>query len=159
METIDNTQQEMQQQLQQLREELNSQQIINASLLRNATRQTLHQIRWRTCYVEYILAGFCLLCLPLMVHTYSLPATIIFIIILIYALAITIAMHRMLPNMDDDLVSTAQKLIKFKRTKAHNWKIAPYIAGFTSGIMFMGAGFKFQMQLLGLDYEFVALQS
>ena len=128
----------MQQQLQQLKNQVDEQQIVTDRMLRNAMKWTVHQIRWRTCYVEYISAGICLLCLPFMIEVYSLPATIVFIVILIGALAVTIAMHRMLPSMDDDLIHTTQKLIKFKRTKALYWKISPWIAGFLIGVVYWG---------------------
>lgn len=138
METIDNTQQEMQQQLQQLKAQVNEQQVITNDMLHNAMKWTVHQIKWRTCYVEYIEIGFALLCVPLMVQVYSLLATIILTIFIIAALAVTIALHRMLPSMDEDLVHTAQKLIKFKRLKLLYWKIAPWGAGFMYGVVIWG---------------------
>ena len=138
METIDNTQQEMQQQLQQIKAQVNEQQVISDRMLRNAMKWTVHQIKWRTCYIAYISAAFVILLCPALVQVYSLLSTIILMVFIIGALTVTIALHRMLPSMDKDLVHTAQKLIKFKRLKLLYWKITPWIVVFLYGVMIWG---------------------
>ena len=115
METNDNTLREMQQQMQQLREMLNDQKIINENLLRNACSRRLDRIRFKS-RIPYIAGVAAILSLG---SFYSLGMSTAFLIysfvIMLVCIVATAITNSHLPRLDRDLVSAGEELVKFKR--------------------------------------------
>ena len=123
METNDNTLREMQQQMQQLREMLNDQKIINENLLRNACSRRLDRIRFKS-RIPYIAGVAAILSLG---SFYSLGMSTAFLIysfvIMLVCIVATAITNSHLPRLDRDLVSAGEELVKFRKMHAEWLKI------------------------------------
>ena len=123
METNDNSLREMQQQMQQLREMLNDQKIINENLLRNACSRRLDRIRFKS-RIPYIAGVAAILSLG---SFYSLGMSTAFLIysfvIMLVCIAATAITNSHIPRLDRDLVSAGEELVKFRKIHAEWLKI------------------------------------
>ena len=123
METNDNTLREMQQQMQQLREMLNDQKIVNENLLRNACSRRLDRIRFKS-RIPYIAGVAAILSLG---SFYSLGMSTAFLIysfvIMLVCIVATAITNSHLPRLDRDLVSAGEELVKFRKMHAEWLKI------------------------------------
>lgn len=123
METTDKTFIEMQQQMQQLREMLNDQKIINENLLRNACSRRLDRIRFKS-RIPYIAGVAAILSLG---SFYSLGMSTAFLIysfvIMLVCIVATAITNSHLPRLDRDLVSAGEELVKFRKMHAEWLKI------------------------------------
>ena len=115
METNDNTLLEMQQQMQQLRDKLENQRIVNERLLQRSCGQSIGRLKLKSRVP--IIAGFAaLLCSGSFFNLgASLPFLIFTWVMVLVAIAATILSNRHIPRMDCDLVTAGEELVKFKR--------------------------------------------
>lgn len=116
----DATFEEMTQQMQQLREALGDQKIINERILKRSYRRDLSSLRAKSsrimalAVVAMALSGhFCRI-------GFSLPFFIATELMLLGCLVATLLVNRHIPSMDCDLVSAAEELGKFKLAYV-NW--------------------------------------
>ena len=118
MENTDNTFLEMQQQLQQLKEKLESQKIVNDNILKRSMRKNLVRLRIKANVP--VLAAFAMIMLSPMIYNMgaSIYLTVFTVLIVVAgALAATFNNSR-LPRMDKDLVSQMTDLLKFRKMNA-----------------------------------------
>ena len=115
METNDNTLREMQQQMQQLRNKLEDQKIVNERLLQRSCSQSAGRLKMKSRFP--LIAGFAALLCSGSFFTLglSLPYLIFTWVMILGAIAATILTNRHLPRMDRDLVTAGEELVKFKR--------------------------------------------
>ena len=125
METTDNTLLEMQQQMQQLKEKLNSQKIVNDQLLRNSCKNTINRLRFKA-NTPYLFTVIAVICLPSFFKMGLSTAFAIYTLaMLLVSLVATVYCNRFLPrNMDQDLVTVAENLHKYKKLDAEWLKVA-----------------------------------
>ena len=118
METNDNTLLEMQQQMQQLREMLNDQKIVNERLLRNSCRSTINRLRIKSSVP--VIAGFAGLGLiPVLRYLgFSYYFLIFTGVMLLVAMAATMLTKKHIPSVDKDLVTSATEITKFRKINA-----------------------------------------
>ena len=122
METTDKTFLEMQQQMQQLREKLDSQKIVNERILRRSCGRTIDRLRIKSnAPIVAGLAGLALI--PFLHHLGFSPllliATGLFMIVGIVATLIT---KQYIPNLNKDLVTATTELTKFRKINADWYK-------------------------------------
>ena len=114
MENTDKTIIEMQQQMQQLREKLESQKIVNERILRNSYSQSTRRLRLKSS-IPIIAGTFVLFMLPFMkelgLSTWFLVFTGVMMAACIVASALT---KGLIPDMSKDLVSATQNMIRFR---------------------------------------------
>jgi len=124
METTDNTLLEMQEQMNQLRDKLENQKIINQRIMHKAVSQTANRLRFKS-NVPIIFGVAAILMTPsyfnLGASWVSVGFTIVLMLICIVA---TIICNRYIPRMDRDLVTAAENLTKYKRFHAEWLKFA-----------------------------------
>jgi hypothetical protein len=116
----------MQQQLQQLKDKLNTQKIVNDQLLRNSCKNTINRLRFKA-NSTYLFALVAVLCVPGFIHTagLSIAFAIYTVAMLLVAVIATIYCNQFLPrNMDKDLVTVAENLQKYKKLDLEWPKIA-----------------------------------
>ena len=115
METNDNTLREMQQQMQQLRNKLEDQKIINDRLLQRSCSQSVGRLKMKSRFP--LIAGIAaLLCSgSFFMLGLSLPYMIFTWVMILGAILATVLTNRHLPRMDRDLVTAGEELVKFKR--------------------------------------------
>jgi len=116
METTDNTLQEMQQQMQQLREKLQDQMIVNDQLLRRSYAQNTHRLKFKSRLP--IVAGLAGIALTPCIHTlgFSTPFIIFTVVLLAAAVVADICITTLIPDdMGRDLVTAAQDLARYHR--------------------------------------------
>ena len=126
MENTDNTLLEMQQQLQQLKDKLNTQKIVNDQLLRNSCKITINRLRFKA-NATYLFAAAAVLCIPGFIHTagLSIAFAIYTVAMLLVSVIATIYSNQFIPrNMDKDLVTVAENLQKYKKLDLEWPKIA-----------------------------------
>ena len=122
MET-DNTLLEMQRQMQQLREKLESQKIVNDRILRKSCSQTLNRLKLKS-NVPIIAGAAAILGLPSFHYWGFSDFFIIFtVVMMLVCIAVTVWTNRYLPRMDRDLVTAAEEIGKFKKINAEWIKI------------------------------------
>jgi len=118
METTDKTLLEMQQQLQQLKEKLESQKIVNDNILRQSMRKNIVRLRIKSNVA--VIAAFAMILLAPTI--YNMGASIyftVFSVLIVVAGAIAATFNnRRLPRMDKDLVSQTTDLLKFRKVNA-----------------------------------------
>ena len=122
METNDNTLLEMQRQMQQLREKLDSQKIVNERILRKSCGRTIDRLRFKSN--APIVAGVIGLALIPLLHSRGfsnllLIATGVFMLAGIVATLIT---KQYIPNLNKDLVTATTELTKFRKINAEWYK-------------------------------------
>ena len=118
METTDKTFIEMQQQMQQLRDKLESQKIINDRLLRNACRHNINRLRIKSSVP--VIAGFAGLALiPFLKETgFSVWFLTVTGLLLVTAIGLTMYFKRFIPRVDGNLVSAAEDVARFRKINA-----------------------------------------
>ena len=118
METTDNTLLEMQQQMKQLREKLESQKIINERILRKSCGRTIDRLRFKS-NVPVFAAAACLALIPFLHHQgFSNLLLIVTGVLMIAGISATLITKQYIPNLDKDLVSATTELSKFRRINA-----------------------------------------
>ena len=122
METNDKTLLEMQQQMQQLREKLESQQIVNERILRNSCRKTIDRLRFKSN--APIIAGCAGLALiPVLYHLGFSNLFLIFTgLFMLAGIVASLITKQFIPNMNKDLVSATTELTKFRKINADWYK-------------------------------------
>ena len=118
METTDNTLNEMQQQMQLLKDKLSKQTIVNEQMMRNAFGRGIKDLR-SNYSVKTIAAIAGMLGCP---SFYNLGCSLYFVIfgelMMLIALVATIYANRLIPRMDDDLLTAAGNLTRFRKINA-----------------------------------------
>ncbi len=118
METTDNTLNEMQQQMQLLKDKLSKQTIVNEQMMRNAFGRGIKDLR-SNYSVKTIAAIAGMLGCP---SFYILGCSLYFVIfgelMMLIALVATIYANRLIPKMDDEVLIAAQNLTRFKKINA-----------------------------------------
>ena len=118
METTDNTLKEMQQQMQLLKDKLSKQTIVNEQMMRNAFGKGIKDLR-SNYSVKTIAAIAGMLGCP---SFYNLGCSLYFVIfgelIMLIALVATLYANRLIPRMDDDLLTAAGNLTRFRKINA-----------------------------------------
>ena len=118
METTDNTLNEMQQQMQLLKDKLSKQTIVNEQMMRNAFGKGIKDLR-SNYSVKTIAAIAGMLGCP---SFYNLGCSLYFVIfgelMMLIALVATIYANRLIPRMDDDLLTAAGNLTRFRKINA-----------------------------------------
>lgn len=118
METTDNTLNEMQQQMQLLKDKLSKQTIVNEQMMRNAFGKGIKDLR-SNYSVKTIAAIAGMLGCP---SFYNLGCSLYFVIfgelIMLIALVATLYANRLIPKMDDEVLTAAQNLTRFKKINA-----------------------------------------
>ena len=124
MENNDTTLREMQEQMQQLREKLESQKIVNERMLQKSCNQTVNRLKFKANLPILFGVAACLLAPSLLnmgVSTYFVIFTWVLMLVCIVA---TILTNRHIPSMDKDLVTAAEELTRFKKIHAEWIKFA-----------------------------------
>ena len=124
METTDKTILEMQEQMKELREKLESQKIVNDSLLRKSFRQNASRLKSKA-NIPLIFGVAAILLAPsyLNIGASWISVVVTWVLMLICIVA-TIICNRHIPQMDRDLVTAAEELTKFKKFHAEWLKFA-----------------------------------
>ena len=120
METTDKTLLEMQQQMQQLRDKLDKQKIVNERMLNRACSRNLDVLRTKARVP--IFAGLAIVFGAASFHNLglSLPFMIFTAIAGVAGVVAASLVNANLPKMDQDLVSAGEGLAKFRRAQ-ENW--------------------------------------
>ena len=118
METTDNTFIEMQQQMQQLREKLESQKIISDRLLRESCRHSVSRLRIKSSVP--VIAGFAGLGLLPFLRELGFSDWFLTLtgLLLLTAMGITLYIKRFIPGVDKDLLSSAEDVARFRKINA-----------------------------------------
>ena len=118
METTDKTILEMQEQMKELREKLESQKIVNDTLLRKSFRQNASRLKFKA-NVPIIFGVAAILLAP---SYFNLGASWISVgftwALMLICIVATIICNSYIPQMDRDLVTAAEQLTKFKKFHA-----------------------------------------
>ena len=118
MENTDNTLREMQQQMQQLREKLNKEQIINERLLQKSCRQTVDRLKFKS-NLPIVFAIIAILCSPAYLSFGLSPWFLILnCVLMLVSIVATILTNRHIPQMDKDLVTATNELTRYKKIHA-----------------------------------------
>ena len=148
METTDNTLLEMQQQMQQLRKQLDAQKIVNDRMLRQAMNQTANRLRFKS-FVPCIFAVAGIFLSPALLSLgFSLPVVISYIVMMLAGVAATVIINVHLPRMDKDLVTAASEVSKFRKLNA-NW----YKVGAPVGLAWLAFMIWDMVKNIGVDAE------
>ena len=148
METTDNTLLEMQQQMQQLRKQLDAQKIVNGRMLRQAMNQTANRLRFKY-FVPCIFAVAGIFLSPALLSLgFSLPVVISYIAMMLAGVAATVIINVHLPRMDKDLVTAASEVSKFRKLNA-NW----YKVGAPVGLAWLAFMILDMVKNIGVDAE------
>lgn len=148
METTDNTLLEMQQQMQQLRKQLDAQKIVNGRMLRQAMDQTANRLRFKY-FVPCIFAVAGIFLSPALLSLgFSLPVVISYIVMMLAGVAATVIINVHLPRMDRDLVTVASEVGKFRKLNA-NW----YKVGAPVGLAWLAFMIWDMVKNIGVDAE------
>ena len=130
MENTDTTLLEMQQQLQQLKDKLDSQKIVNDRLLQKSCNNSLNRLRSKSNLP--ILFGVAAILMSASFANIGISwAFIIFTdVMMLVCIAATILTNQHIPSMDNDLVTAAEGIRRYKKIHAEWIKFAlPVLAG------------------------------
>lgn len=123
METTDNSLKEMQQQMQLLKDKLDKQTIVNGQMMRKAVSKGINNLRTKTRAI-YLAGLAAIFGAP---SFYNLGCSIAFVIfsvvIALLGMAAAAYKNRNIPDMEDDLLTVANKLARFKTVSADWIKI------------------------------------
>ena len=124
MENTDTTLLEMQQQLKQLKEKLDSQKIVNDRLLQKSCNNSLNRLRSKSNLP--ILFGIAAILMSASFVNIGLSwAFVIFTdVLMLVCIAATLLTNQHIPSMDNDLVTSAEELRKYKKIHAEWIKFA-----------------------------------
>ena len=117
MENTDNTLIEMQQQLQQLKDKLENQKIVNDRILRRSFSQSASRLKLKAS-VPIIAGVVAILCSPTFLQ---MGLSLAFVIAT--CIVVTIIYNQRIPHTDRDLVSAAEDLRRFRKLNADWIKI------------------------------------
>ena len=118
MENSDNTLLEMQQQLQQLKDKLSSQKIVNERILRKSCNATASRLRFKSNVP--ILFGVAAILMTPSLHTLgaSTPFLIFNVALMLFCIIYTVFTNRHIPSVDSDMLSAAEGLHKYRKIHA-----------------------------------------
>lgn len=124
MENTDTTLLEMQQQLQQLKEKLDSQKIVNDRLLQKSCNNTLNRLRSKSNLP--ILFGIAAILLSVSFVDIGMSWAFILCtdVMMLICIVATILTNQHLPSMDQDMVTAAEGIRKYKKIHAEWIKFA-----------------------------------
>ena len=124
MENNDNTLREMQEQMQQLRDKLDNQKIVNERILKKSCSQTASRLRFKANLP--ILFGVAAILLAPSLHTLGISMWFIICTwaLMLVCIVATVLTNRHIPQMDRDLVTATQELTRFKKIHAEWIKFA-----------------------------------
>ena len=118
METNDNTLREMQQQMEQLRQMLNDQKIVNDRILRNSCRNTVNKLRIKST-VPVIAAFVGLGIIPALRHLgFSYYFVTFYGLLMLAGIAATMISKKYIPSVEKDLVTAAKEISTFRKINA-----------------------------------------
>ena len=122
METTDNTLLEMQRQMQQLREKLESQKIVNERILRKSCRRTIDRLRVKSN--APIIAGIAGLALIPVLHQLGFSNLLLIVtgILMLAGITASLITKQYIPNLDKDLVTATTELTRFRKINADWYK-------------------------------------
>jgi hypothetical protein len=122
METTDKTFLEMQQQMQQLREKLESQKIVNERILRRSCGRTIDRLKFKSNAPIFAgLAGLALI--PVLYHMGFSPLFLIVTgVFMIAGIVATLITKQYIPDVNKDLVTATTELTKFRKINADWYK-------------------------------------
>ena len=124
MENIDNTLFEMQQQLQQLKEKLDSQKIVNDQLLRKSCNNTMNRLRLKS-NLPIVFGIAALLCSSSFINLGLSWAFLLFTdVMMLVCIVATILTNQHIPGVDKDMVTVTEELLKYKKIHAEWIKFA-----------------------------------
>ncbi len=124
MENNDNTLREMQEQMQQLREKLDNQKIVNERILKKSCRQTVSRLRFKS-NLPILFGVAAMLLTPSLLNLGVSMAFVIFTwALMLVCIVATVLTNRHIPQMDRDLVTATQELTRFKKFHAEWLKFA-----------------------------------
>ena len=118
MENNDNTLREMQEQMQQLRDKLDSQKIVNERILKKSCSQTASRLRFKANLPNLFGAAAMLMVPALREFGVSMGFIIFTWVLMLVCIVATILTNRHIPQMDRDLVTATQELTRFKKIHA-----------------------------------------
>ena len=124
MENNDNTLREMQEQMQQLRDKLDSQKIVNERILKKSCSQTASRLRFKANLPILFGVAAMLLVPALREFGVSMGFIIFTWVLMLVCIVATILTNRHIPQMDRDLVTATQELTRFKKIHAEWIKFA-----------------------------------
>ena len=124
MENNDNTLREMQEQMQQLREKLDSQKIVNERILKKSCSQTASRLRLKANLPILFGVAAMLMVPALREFGVSMEFLIFTWVLMLVCIVATILTNRHIPQMDRDLVTATQELTRFKKIHAEWIKFA-----------------------------------
>ena len=124
MENNDTTLREMQEQMQQLREKLDNQKIVNERMLKKSCSQTANRLKFKANIPILFGVAACLLAPSLLNMGASIYFVIFTWVLMLVCIVATVLTNRHIPNMDKDLVTAAQELTRFKKIHAEWIKFA-----------------------------------
>ena len=118
MENTDTTLLEMQQQLQQLKDKLSNQKIVNERILRKSCNVTASRLRFKS-NVPILFGVAAILMTPsLRVLGVSTPFLIFNVALMLFCIIYTIFTNRHIPSVDSDMLTAAEGLRKYKKIHA-----------------------------------------
>ena len=124
MENTDNTLREMQEQMQQLRDKLNDQKIVNERMMQKSFNQTAGRLRFKA-NLPILFAVAAMLMAPSLVKSGVSEYFVIFTwVLMLVCIVATILTNRHIPSKDKDLVTAAEELTRFKKIHAEWIKFA-----------------------------------
>ena len=133
MENTDNTLLEMQEQMKQLKEKLETQKIVNERILRKSCNQTVSRLRLKSNLpIVFGFAGI-LMSASFLELGLSLPFVIATDVMMLVAIAATLLTNRHIPSVDKDMVTAAEELRKYKKIHADWIKFSLPVLAFWLG--------------------------
>ncbi len=124
MENNDTTLREMQEQMQQLRDKLDNQKIVNERILKKSCSQTASRLRFKANLPILFGAAAMLMMPALRIYGVSIGFIIFTWVLMLVCIVATILTNRHIPQMDRDLVTATQELTRFKKIHAEWIKFA-----------------------------------
>ena len=118
MENTDITLLEMQQQLQQLKDKLNSQKIVNERVLRKSCSLTANRLRFKSNLPILFGAAAILMSPSLYAMGVSIPFLIFNAVLMLVCIVATVLTNRHIPSVDSDMVTAAEGISKYKKIHA-----------------------------------------
>lgn len=124
MENNDNTFREMQEQMQQLREKLDNQKIVNERILKKSCSQTASRLRFKA-NLPILFGAAAMLTAPSLLNLGISMAFVVFTwVLMLVCIVATILTNKHIPQMDRDLVTATEELTRFKKIHAEWIKFA-----------------------------------
>ena len=124
MENKDNTLIEMQEQMQQLREKLDNQKIVNERILKKSCSQTASRLRFKA-NLPILFGAAAMLTAPSLLNLGISMAFVVFTwVLMLVCIVATILTNKHIPQMDRNLVTATEELTRFKKIHAEWIKFA-----------------------------------